>query len=159
MPISDNRVLTATIKKALCLFTALTLLLPVPAAQVCAENSPKPILTAEDAESFVSVLLTGDAASLDGTVPLTAQMSRAVESLGGFRGIAGSLSALGEPASIGPAYEMTVGGRTIFRIPCRFRLMPLDLLLTTEGGAIAGLVTAEYTGGTAEESDAPTDPA
>ncbi len=143
---------------AFFLVTALTVSLFFPASHANAENAAKPILSAEDAEGFINTLLNEDAAQLDSTVLMTGPMEKAVSGMGGFRGLAQSLAALGQVESIGPAYEMQVSGLTAFRIPCRFQAMPLDLVLTTEAGAIAGLVTAEFTGNTAETNETAADP-
>ena len=116
------------------------------------ESTPSPILTAEDADAFIRVFLNGDASSLDGEVLMTEQMAQAVKKSGGFQGLAASLKAMGKAGRIYPVQEMELGALHAYRIPCRFSLIPLDLVLTVQDGALAGLVTAEFTGVEAEDS-------
>ncbi len=100
----------------------------------------------EDAEGFVRLLLGPDAASLDGSVPMTPQMERAMAGMGGFSALASQLAALGRPSEIGPAYETVLGGMKAYRVPCRFMLMPLDIALAMDGDALAGITTQPFTG-------------
>ena len=43
----------------------------------------------------------------------------------------------------------------VYRVPCSFSAYPMDLVFVLEIGAIAGLITEKYTGGTekTEQSD------
>ena len=119
-------------------------------APASSEDGQKAILTAEDAQWLVGVLLSGDASPLDGAVLLTQPMDKAVTASGGFRGLAQSIALLGSVKEIRPAYETTMSGMKAYRIPCRFLFLSVDLVVTTEDGALAGLVTAEYTGSNTE---------
>ncbi len=111
-----------------------------------AANGQRAVTTPEDAEWLVTTLLSGDASSLNGAVLLTEPMAKAIEGSGGFQGLKQSLAMLGGVTEIGKAYEYPVAGQKAFRVPCHFQAMPLDLMLATADGALAGLVTAEYTG-------------
>ena len=137
-----------TQKKALrslaVLFMILTLLLC--ASQGEETDARQTISSPEDAESFVRLLLGPDAASLDGMVVMTPQMEAAMGGMGGFSALAAQLTALGQPSEIGPAYETVLGGMKAYRVPCRFLLMPLDIALAMDHGALAGLTTQPFTG-------------
>ncbi len=109
-----------------------------------------------EAEEFVRVLLGDDPAALDGRVMMTPQMEAAIFGAGGFAALAAQLRLLGAAEEIGPAYETVLGGMKTWRVPCRFALMPLDIALTLDGDALAGLTTQPFTGNSvkaqAEES-------
>ncbi len=100
----------------------------------------------EEAEEFVHVLLGDSPASLDAQVLMTPQMEKAMAQAGGFAAVAAQLAPLGAAGEIGPAYETVLGGMKTFRVPCRFALIPLDIALTLDGGALAGLTTQPFTG-------------
>ena len=109
----------------------------------------KRIESPEEAEAFVRNLLGENPEILDGVYLMSADMDRYLKANGGFAALAKSLAAVGTAAEICPAYEDTIGGMKAYRVPCRFSLMPLDLAVTLdENGAIAGLTTQLYTGGT-----------
>lgn len=111
-------------------------------------EKPKRIESPEGAETFVRILLGEDPASLDGEYLMSADMDSYLKANGGFAALAESLAALGAATEICPAYEDTAGGMKTYRIPCRFALMPLDIALTLDGnGAVAGLTTQLFTGG------------
>ena len=107
--------------------------------------------TAADADAWIAVFLGEHPEDLEGAWRMTDQMAAAVAGLGGIRGMAQSLAALGTPERIGSAREGEVRGLKAFYIPCRFSAMSADLILVTKDGAIAGLSTGPYTGDTAEE--------
>ena len=102
--------------------------------------------TPEQAEAFVGTLLGEKADSLAGAYELTPDMEQAVTASGGWSGLAKSLSALGDPVSIGPAYADVWKGRDVLRVPCIFSMAKADLVFVLEKGAIGGLVTDYYTG-------------
>ena len=121
---------------------------------ICAEQL-QTLSTQEEAQEFIEILLGEDLSSLDGMYKLSPEMEKAVTSAGGWAGLAKSLSALGEAEKIGPAYADTYNGMDVYRVPCSFSAYPMDLVFVLENGAIAGLITDKYTGGTekTEHSD------
>ena len=130
---------------------ALAVFLTVLALLMCAAHgegtgAALSLSSPEDAEGFVRLLLGPDAASLDGSVPMTPQMERAMAGMGGFSALASQLATLGRPSEIGPAYETVLGGMKAYRVPCRFMLMPLDIALAMDGDALAGITTQPFTG-------------
>ena len=112
---------------------------------VHAENE-KPMLTPEDAEAFINVLLSDDPAFLDGMYKLTPDMEKAISASGGWKTLAMQFSSLGEADKIGPAYADTLSGREVLRVPCSFSVLPLDLVFVLEDGVIGGLITDKFTG-------------
>ena len=67
---------------------------------------------------------------------MTARMEAAAAQLGGIAGLAKQLTALGTPTEISPAYEGEAGGLKAFFIPCTFSLMPVDIVLVVQDGAV-----------------------
>ena len=124
----------------------------VPVSQAKAEGISSPIQNSDDATTFLIVFLNDDPSSLNGTVLITEQMQKAVEASGGFQGLAASLSALGTVQKTYAAQEISLGSMKAYRIPCQFSLMSLDLVLSVQDGALAGLVTAPFSGSADEES-------
>lgn len=141
---------TRTVKTVILFLAILVLAASAALPLARAEEAQRVIATPRDAEEFIRVLLGDDPASLDGAYPLTAPMARALQGIGGFAGLAKSLASLGKAEGIGPAYA---AGTAAFRVPCAFAAMPLDLVISLENGAIAGLTTAAYSGRT-ETADA-----
>ena len=137
-------------KKLLAALLAAVLALTVSAA---AEQEARKIETPADAEEWLGIFLGEAPETLDGVWAMTAQMQSAADRMGGMKGLAASLSALGAVQEIGAAYEEEIQGYRAFRIPCVFSTMPLDLVLVTDQGAVAGLSTAPYTGGDKREED------
>ena len=82
---------------------------------------------------------------------MTTQMEAAMAQLGGVAGFAKQISALGAVTEISPAYEGETQGFKTFSVPCVFSVMPVDLILIVQDGAIAGLQTGAYSGGQKEE--------
>ena len=119
---------------------------------VIASEHTRKMETAADADSWIRVFLGDDPASLDGAWEMTAQMETATAMLGGTGGMASSLAKLGEVVEIGSAYEGELMGYKTFFVPCVFSAMSVDLVLTTEDGAIAGLTTGPYSGGKDEDT-------
>ena len=120
-------------------------------------EEPKQITAPQDAEIFVRVLLSDTPEALEGVYALTDQVAQAVKTLGGFGGLAKSLAVLGEAQEIGSAFAAEFAGKPAFRVPCRFALMPADIVLVLENNALAGLSTAPYT--EPKEAAAPEDAA
>ena len=121
-----------------------------------AEQEVRKIETAADAEEWIRVFLGDHPEELDGAWTLSDQMKAAVDQMGGLGGFAKQMAALGTAGEIGHAVEGEVAGYKTFSIPCAFSLMPVDLILVVQDGAIAGLQTGAYSGGQEEktESDA-----
>ena len=117
-----------------------------------AMDIPRKMETCDDADEWISVFLGEDPDALTGAWEMTPQMDAAVTSLGGMKGMAASLSSLGEIKEIAPAYEGELQGYKVFYVSCVFSLMSVDLILATQDGAIAGLTTGPYTG-TGEDTD------
>ncbi len=130
------------------------LLLPIAFGTAAAENEARRMETAADADAWIAVFLGDHPEELEGAWLMTPQMEAAAASLGGMQGMVRSLAALGAVEKIEAAYEGEVQGYKAFFIPCVFGLMPVDLILVAQDGAIAGLSTGPYTGGRQEETDA-----
>ena len=137
-----------TVKKSvriLLVFLAVLALLPADSRSE-GNGTKQTISSAEEAESFVRLLLSPDAQSLDGTILMTEQMEGAMGGMGGFSALASQFAALGPAGGIGPAYETSLGGMKAYRVPCRFLLMPLDIALAMDHDALAGITTQPFTG-------------
>ena len=101
----------------------------------------------EDAAELVEGILGEDPASLDGQYRMTDQMESAVGKGGGFEGLAKSLVFLGKVKEIQTPYESEMSGMRVFRVPCVFGFLKLDLAVSVDAeGCLAGLVTLEFTG-------------
>ncbi|MBR4711042.1 MAG: alpha/beta fold hydrolase [Clostridia bacterium] len=109
--------------------------------------------TCADAEFWVSVLLGDAPETLWDSWQMTDQMRMSLALSGGMKALAESIAALGAASHVGPAWEDTIQGYRAFHVPCAFQAMPLDLILVTEDGVIAGLNTGAYSGGTDEPAD------
>lgn len=120
-----------------------------------AAQIPRKVETCADADEWISAFLGDAPETLDGAWEMTPQMEAAVSQLGGMKGMAASLAQLGDVKEIGSAYEGELQGYQVFYIPCTFSLMPVDLVLAIQDGAIAGLSTGPYSGdkGKAGESE------
>ena len=103
--------------------------------------------TNADADEWIRVFLGEEPEALTGAWEMTPQMEAAVAALGGLKGMAASLAQLGDVKEIGSAYEGELQGYKVFFVPCVFSAMPVDLVLATQDGAIAGLSTGAYSGG------------
>ena len=139
-------------KKILAAFLAV-MILAAACGTAAAEQEARRMETAADADEWIAVFLGEHPEELDGVWAMSPQMETATAQMGGIAGLAKQITALGTAAEIRPAYEDTIQGLRAFRIPCAFRLMPLDLILIVQDGAIAGLQTGAYSG----ESEAPTE--
>ena len=116
-------------------------------------ESMRSISTAEEAAEFIELLLGEDPSSLDGLYQLSPDMEKVVSSSGGWAGLVKQISALGKVKSIGEAYADTFKGMDVYRIPCAFSLIPVDMVLVLQDGVIAGLVTDKYTGAKEKSED------
>ena len=122
-----------------------------------AEQETRKMETAADADEFIAAFLGEHPEEMEGSWAMSTQMETALVPLGGLAGMAKQLAALGTPDRIEPAYEGEIRGMKAFFIPCRFSAMPVDIVLGVQDGAIAGLSTAQYSGGKEEakaENDA-----
>ena len=140
------------IKKALAVLLTVVMALSG-CGMVLAEQEIRKIHTAEDADEWIALFLSEHPEDLEGGWAMTAQMEAAVSRMGGIGGLAKQIAALGKVVEISPAYEGELQGYTIFYIPCVFSVMPADLLLVVQGGAIAGLQTGAYSGKQASEKE------
>lgn len=137
------RILRKTIILALCLVLCGAM---IPAAGE-KTGEKKRISSPEEAELFVRTFLGENPELLDRKYLLSEMMEQAVYGSGGFSAIAKQFSALGELHETAPAYAGEISGMKVFRVPCRFSMAEMDIVLTLDGdGAIAGLVTDRYTG-------------
>ena len=139
-------------KKCLQVFTLTAICLLFIHAAAWAQEIRK-IETAADADEWIGAFLGEDPGTLDGAWEMTSQMELAVNMLGGIEGMAASLSKLGDVVEVGSAYEGEVFGHKAFFVPCIFSMMSVDLVLTTEDGAIAGLTTGAYSGESEENEE------
>ena len=138
------------------LMMAMILMLTI-CAGAAAEQEKRKMENAANADEWMAVFLGDHPEELDGVWLMTAQMEAAAARSGGIGGLAKQMSALGSVEKIYSAYEGELQGYKVFHVPCVFSAMPVDLLLIVQDGAIAGLQTGVYTGGTDEketESDA-----
>ncbi|MBR6953538.1 MAG: alpha/beta fold hydrolase [Clostridia bacterium] len=109
--------------------------------------------SAADADEWAAAFLGEHPETLEGVWEMTPQMEAAVAQLGGIAGLAQSLASLGAPGKISPAREGTVQGFRTFQVPCAFALMPVDLVLSVQNGAIAGLSVGPYSGAEEETGE------
>ena len=118
-----------------------------------AEQEARKMETAADADEFIMVFLGEHPEELEGAWAFSAEMEDALKQMGGTAGMAKQLSVFGTIDIIMPAYEGEMSGLKLFYIPCTFSAMQVDLILSVQDGAIAGLQTGAYSGGKAEESE------
>ena len=118
-----------------------------------AEQETRKIETPADAEEWVRIFLGEHPEELDGAWAMSDKMKAAVEQTGGFSGFAKQITALGTTGEIGHAVEGETAGYKTFSIPCAFSLMPVDLILVVQDGAVAGLQTGTYSGGKEEKTE------
>ena len=111
-----------------------------------AEQEKQKLETPADADEWIAAFLGEHPEELDGMWMMTSQMESAAASVGGMSGLAKQMAALGTAEKIGSAYEGELQGYKVFYVPCVFSVMPVDLLLVVQDGAIAGLQTGAYTG-------------
>ena len=136
-------------KTRVSLIITAMLLLTLSVAAVAAQTARK-METAADADEWIGIFLGEEPQALEGKWEMTAQMEAAVSMLGGIKGMAGSLSGLGDVVEISPAYEGELAGYRVFYVPCVFSSMSVNLVLTVQDGAIAGLTTGVYSKGREE---------
>ena len=135
------------------LMMALILALAV-CAGAAAEQEKRKMENTADADEWIAVFLGDHPKDLDGVWLMTAQMEQAAALSGGIAGLARQIAALGTVMKIGHAYEGELRGYKIFYVPCVFSVMPVDLLLVVQDGAIAGLQTGAYNGHREEDRPA-----
>ena len=121
-----------------------------------AEQEPRKLETAADADEWIAVFLGEHPEELEGAWAMSPQMAAAAAQMGGIAGMAKQLAGLGTPVEIGAAREGELMGYKAYYIPCAFQAMQVDLILLVQDGAVAGLSTGAYSGGAEEktESDA-----
>ncbi len=127
------------------LVMAMILILTV-CAGAAAEQEKRKMENAADADEWMAAFLGDHPEDLDGVWLMTAQMEQAAALRGGIGGLAKQMAALGTAEKIHPAYEGELQGYKVFYVPCAFSVMPVDLLLVVQDGAIAGLQTGTYSG-------------
>ena len=138
-------------RKVLSVLLALMML--IACCTAAAERETRKIETPADAEEWIRIFLGEHPEELDGAWAMTAQMQAAADQMGGIGGLAKSLAALGTAGEIGSAVEGELSGFKTFSIPCAFSLMPVDLVLVIQDGAVAGLQTGAYSGGKEEKTE------
>ena len=134
----------------------LAVMLAAAAFGAAAEQAPRRMETAADADEWAAAFLGEHPEGLEGAWAMTEQMEAAEAQLGGIGAMAKQLAGLGTVREIGSAYEDEIRGDKAFLIPCVFPVMRVDLVLVVRDGAIAGLSTGPYSGAEEEraESDA-----
>ena len=141
-----------TWKSCLAVLTAV-IMLTAACGIAAAEQEPRSMKTAADADEWIAVFLGEHPEEMDGVWQMTDQMEAAAAQLGGMAGMAGQLSSLGTPKEVGAAYEGEIRGYKAFFIPCVFPAMSLDIILIVQDGAVAGLSTGAYNGGREEKTE------
>ena len=139
-------------KKVISVLLAMVMALTI-CGITAAEQEPRKMETAADADEFIAVFLGEHPEELEGTWAFSAQMEAALRQLGGIAGMVKQLSALGTPESVMPAYEGEMSGLKVFHIPCVFSAMQVDLILFVQDGVIAGLQTGAYSGSQEEKTE------
>ncbi len=122
-----------------------------------AQEEPRGIVSAADADYFIGALFGEKPEELEGVFLLTPPMEAAAKQAGGIAGLAGQLKMLGSLREALDAYEGELQGYKAFYVPCAFSLMKVDLILVTQDGALAGLVTGPYTGDRVRETKTETE--
>jgi len=140
----------SSLMKYASLVMAMILILTV-CAGAAAKQEKRKMENAANADEWMAAFLGEHPEELDGVWLMTAQMEAAAARSGGIGGLAKQMSALGKAEKILSAYEEELQGYKVFHVPCVFSAMPVDLLLIIQDGAIAGLQTGVYTGGTDEK--------
>ena len=141
-------------KKWISALLAMTLLLAA-CGIAGAETEARKIETAADADEWAAAFFGEHPEELDEAWAMTEELKAAIAGMGGMKGMAASLLAqLGTPEKTEPAHEgEQLQGYKAFYIPCAFSVMPLDLVLTVQDGAIAGLSTGGYSGAREETAE------
>ncbi len=139
-------------RKTTAALLALMILLAVCGAAP-AEQETKRIETAADADEFITAFLGAHPEEMEGKWAFSAQMEATLPLIGGIAGMAKQLGQLGTAEEIRPAYEGEIQGFKAFCIPCIFSVMPADVILAVQDGAIAGLSVGAYSGVKEEETE------
>ena len=130
-------------KRILAALAALVMVLAA-CGTAAAEQEARKIESAADAEEWIAAFLSEHPEEMDGVWAMAPMMEAAVTAAGGMKGIAASLSMLGTAEEIGQAREGEIKGYKAYYIPCVFSVMPVDLILVVQDGAVAGLNTGAY---------------
>ena len=121
------------------------------------EPAGEPLVSAEQARTYVEELLSGDAEALEGAFLHTEELMEALTQMGGLAGLQKQLKTLGKLKGTGTVSVKKTGDYTSFAVPCRFTFRKLNIVLNADQeGRIGGIVTDVYAEG--EETD-PEDPA
>ena len=139
------------IQKAMAAVMAVILLTAV-CGFAGAEQEVRRLETAADADEWAAVFLGEHPEELEGKWAVSAQMAAAVDSMGGFAGLAKQITASGAAVEIQPAYEGDLQGYKAFFIPCIFPGGPSDMILIVLDGALAGLQFGAFTGNRQEDA-------
>ena len=139
-------------KKVISVLLAMVMALTI-CGITAAEQEPRKMEIAADADEFIAVFLGEHPEELEGTWAFSAQMEAVLTQMGGIAGMVKQLSALGTPESVMPAYEGEMSGLKVFHIPCVFSAMQVDLILFVQDGVIAGLQTGAYSGSHEEKTE------
>ena len=141
-------------KRILAALAALVMVLAA-CGTAAAEQEARKIESAADAEEWIAAFLSEHPEEMDGVWAMAPMMEAAVTAAGGMKGIAASLSMLGTAEEIGQAREGEIKGYKAYYIPCVFSVMPVDLILVVQDGAVAGLNTGAYSGEAKKEETEP----
>lgn len=113
-----------------------------------ASNEARKIETTKDADEFISTFLGEHPEELDGIWALDSNFEIVISQMGKLNGLATQLASYGTIEKIDPAYEVKCEGYKKFRIPCAFSIKSVDIILTIQNGALAGLHICGYSGTT-----------
>lgn len=139
-------------------FAALTaaLILLSACGSAWAEQEARKLETAADADEWAAAFLGEHPEELEGAWAMTDELKTAIAGMGGLQGLAASLKQMGTPEKVEPAHEGEIHGYKAFFIPVAFSVMPFDIVLTVQDGAIAGISTGVYSGGREEGTESDT---
>ena len=139
-------------------FAALTaaLILLSACGSAWAEQEARKLETAADADEWAAAFLGEHPEELEGAWAMTDELKTAIAGMGGLQGLAASLKQMGTPEKVEPAHEGEIQGYKAFFIPVAFSVMPFDIVLTVQDGAIAGISTGVYSGGREEGTESDT---
>ncbi|MBR5962037.1 MAG: alpha/beta fold hydrolase [Clostridia bacterium] len=118
-----------------------------------AEQEVRKIETPADAEEWIRTLFGEHPEELDTSWALVPEAKEALAGAGGMKAVAMQLAAFGEVKEIQPVYQKEIQGYQFFYIPCVFSMMPVDIVLVTLAGAVAGIQTGAFSGQQEEEEN------
>lgn len=116
-----------------------------------AEQAPRKMETAADADEFIAAFLGEHPEELEGKWAFSAQMEAVFTQMGGIAELAKKVALQGVAESVLPAYGGELQNLKAFYIPCT--IMQADLILIVQDGAIAGLRTGPYSGKAEEQTE------